>query len=533
MAVTQRTMVLLAALLAASVSRPAAAQQRAPQVQEQGDGVSINLIDTDLRAAIQVLSPYMDRPVLFSGVAPNRVTLQTPRPVPRQQVASLLRSLLASQGYELADADGTYTVRLRGGQPGMQGGMPMQAPVQPVAAPRAQGGVQLFVIRLRHAKAADVAAVVNALYGRAGALGEPGAGRPSTLSNDLRGNQLPPYAVQQNPAAGATAVVTGRDATLAGESTIVPDSRTNSLLVRATAGDFELIQAAVQQIDIRPLQVLVEVVIAEVSRNSRFALGLIASLDTTRVSGHVSGAGGTSGDLPTTGITLHALNIGHYQLNATLAAAANRGDVTILSRPVLFAANNEPADISVGRQVPFIQATTRTDAGIPTDLVQYRDVSTQLHVVPTISPDGYVLLDISQEVNSVEQGSGVKGNPIISTRALQTQLLVRDGQTGVLGGLSDQQRTTERGGIPFLSSLPVVGWLFGSRMRDTRDSELFVFLTPRVIRADEDVDQATTDVQQNSRHLQGPLRDVRPYVQPSAPGGQPPQPQPKPGEVQP
>ena len=532
MAVIHRTMVLLAALLAASASTPTAAQQRTPQVQEQGDGVSINLIDTDLRAAIQVLSAYMDRPVLFSGVAPNRVTLQTPRPVPRQQVASLLRSLLASQGYELADADGTYTVRLRGGQPGGPGG-PVQMAPPPVLAAREQGGVQLFVIRLRHAKAADVAAVVNALYGRASALGEPGAGRPSTLSNDLRGNQIPPYTVQQNPAAGATAVVSGRDATLRGESTIVPDSRTNSLLIRATGADFELIQAAVQQIDIRPLQVLVEVVIAEVSRNSRFSLGLIASLDTTRVSGHISGAGGTSGDLPTTGITLHALNIGHYQLNATLAAAATRGDVTILSRPVLFAANNEPADISVGRQVPFIQATTRTDAGIPTDLVQYRDVSTQLHVVPTISPDGYVLLDISQEVNSVEQGSGVKGNPIISTRALQTQLLVRDGQTGVLGGLSDQQRTTERGGIPFLSSLPVVGWIFGSRTRDTRDSELFVFLTPRVIRADEDVDQATTDVQQNSRHLQGPLRDVRPYVQPSAPGGQPPQPQPKPGEVQP
>jgi general secretion pathway protein D len=533
MAVTHRTMALLAALLAAivSASTPARAQ-RTPPVTEQGDAVSINLVDTDLRAAIQVLSPYLDRPVLFSGVSPARVSLQTPRPVPRQQVASLLRGLLATQNYELVDADGTYTVRLRGGQPGVPGA-PMQAPVQPVAAPRAQGGVQLFVIRLRHAKAADVAAVVNALYGRAGALGEPGAARPSTLSNGLRGNQLPPYAVQQNPAAGATAIVTGRDATLAGESTIVPDSRTNSLLVRATAGDFELIQAAVQQIDIRPLQVLVEVVIAEVSRNSRFALGLIASLDTTRVSGHVSGAGGTSAELPTGGITLHALNVGHYQLNATLAAAADRGDVTILSRPVLFAANNEPADISVGRQVPFIQATTRTDAGIPTDLVQYRDVSTQLHVVPTISPDGYVLLDISQEVNSVEQGSGVKGNPIISTRALQTQLLVRDGQTGVLGGLSDQQRTVTRGGIPFLSSLPVVGWVFGSRTRDTRDSELFIFLTPRVIRADEDVDQATTDVQQNSRHLQGPLRDVRPYVQPAAPGGQPPQPQPKPGEGQP
>jgi general secretion pathway protein D len=194
---------------------------------------------------------------------------------------------------------------------------------------------------------------------------------------------------------------------------------------------------------------------------------------------------------------------------------------------VLFAANNEAANLSVGRQVPFVQATTRTDAGIPTDLVQYRDVSTELHIVPTISPDGYVMLEVSQEVNSVENGSGVKGNPIISTRALQTQLLVRDGQTGVLGGLSDQQHTVTRNGIPVLSSLPVVGGLFGGRTRDTRDAELFIFLTPRIIRDDTEMEQATTDVQQNSRRLQGPLQRVRPYVQPAPPAGQL---RPKPGE---
>jgi len=528
-------MILVAALALAFA--PAARAQRGPPVTEQGEGVSINLVDTDLRAAIQALSPYLDRPVIYSGVAGMRVNFQSPRPLPRGEVAGVLRTLLASANYEMAEDGATYVVRARGGQqpgvPGQPQGYPGQPPgygaPPPSAPPAQQGGIQLFVIRLRHAKAADVAAVVNALYGRAGALGELGASRPPTLGEGLTRNQLPAYSPQAPGQVGATAVAIGREASLAGNTTIVPDSRTNSLLVRASAGDFQLIQAAVEQIDIRPLQVLVEVTIAEVSRNSRFRIGLMASMDTQRVSGRIRGAGTTSAELPTDGLTIHALRIGHYELNATLAAAQSRGEATILSRPVLFAANNEPANLSVGRQVPFIQATTRTDAGIPTDLVQYRDVSTQLQITPTISPDGYVMLEVSQEVNSVEEGAGVKGNPIISTRALQTQLLVRDGQTGVLGGLSDQTHDVSRAGIPLLSQIPLVGWVFGGRSRDTRDSELFVFLTPRVIRTDDELEQSTGDVRRNSRHLQGPLKKVRPYVRPSATG----EARPKPGEGEP
>ncbi|HET7463779.1 MAG TPA: secretin N-terminal domain-containing protein, partial [Longimicrobium sp.] len=320
---TPRTVVLLAALLGALA--PAARAQGNAPVTQRGSDVMINFIDADLRGVIQTLSPYLDRPVLFSGVNPVRVTLQTPGPVPRAQVAGLLRATLTANNYELAEDGGTYVVRPRA-QQGPPGGFPQQ-PVQPqpVAGARAQGGVQLFVIRLRHAKAADVAAVVNALYGRASALGELGGGRPPTLGSDLTRNQLPPYNPNQPTQPGATAVVTGRDATLSGDITIVPDSRTNSLLVRATPADFELIQAAVQEIDIRPLQVLVEVVIAEVQRNSGFALGLFAGADSIHAKGDVLGfaALNDSLDLPGNGLILRALRIGHYQFNVTLAAAAS------------------------------------------------------------------------------------------------------------------------------------------------------------------------------------------------------------------
>jgi type II secretory pathway component GspD/PulD (secretin) len=523
MAVIERAAAVLAAAMAMAAAAPARAQGGDPATL-RNDSVTVRLVDADVRAAVQSLGRYLDKPVLFGpGIQGGRVTLVSPAPVPRSGVRALLGNLLDSQGMELADAGGTYTVRMKQQAPPPGFGQPQGPPAAPQGV-RGSGGMQLFVIRLRHARAADVAAVVNALYGRASALGEPGT-RGGGLADQLRQNRLPPGApdVPQPGAPSAPGAVTRREASLSGETTIVPDGRTNSLLVRANPDDFELIRAAVDQVDIRPMQVLIEVVIAEVQRNSRFALGLTTDLATSRVHGtRTTVSGGTASELPTGGIVLRALRLGGYDLNATLAAASSRGDATILSRPVLLATNNQPATLGVGRQVPFVQLTTRSDAGIPTDVVQYRDVSTELRVTPTISPEGYVALEVNQQVNSVEDSEGgVKGNPVISSRSLETQLLVRDGQTAVLGGLSDQQKGAARGGVPVLSGLPLIGGLFGNRTRTNRDTELFIFLTPRVIRDDQGMDEATSDVRANSRRVGKATKNLRPYVQPAEPAAAP------------
>jgi general secretion pathway protein D len=135
-------------------------------------------------------------------------------------------------------------------------------------------------------------------------------------------------------------------------------------------------------------------------------------------------------------------------------------------------------------------------------------------VLPTISPEGDVMLRVTQEVNSATGETGVKEAPVISTRSIQTQLLVRDGETVVLGGLVDTQRDRARGGVPFLSSVPLLGGLFGRRSRRSLDSELFVFLTPRVIYTEDDLGAATQDVRDNSRFIRGATKRVTPHVLP-------------------
>ena len=274
---------------------------------------------------------------------------------------------------------------------------------------------------------------------------------------------------------------------------IVPDENTNSLLVRASAADWEVVRQAVQAVDLRPLQVLIEVMIAEVRRTSDYDVGVSVSTRSrapggeTRVTGELTGSGA---DASTGELLLRWMNSGRLDVQVALRALSARGDVRILSRPVLLAQNNQEARILVGSQRPFVQVfrSLPTDNGVRDQIVQYRDVGTSLTITPTVNPDGYVNLQLTQEVSNATNESQF-GAPVISTREAQTYLFVRDGQTTVIGGLIDRQNEKNRSGIPLLMSIPMLGALFGTTTNSTVRSELFLFLTPHVVRSDEELDR--------------------------------------------
>lgn len=474
-----------------ALAAPLCAQQE-PLVTARNDSITVHFVDTDLSAAVQALGRQLDRPLGFGALGDGRVTLETPEPVPRSDAAALLRGMLASHDYELVADSDMYRIRKLAGTGG-------EARQKNGPGSQASGVVRLWVIRLHHARAADVAATVNALYGRASALGELGR-KPQTLSEALKAQRVPPTGVPQD---SEKPLAAGRSATFTGDVTIVPDAGTNSLLVRASEQDFGLVKAAVEQLDIRPLQVLIEVLIAEVRRDRSFSLGVALDLDTTQVSA-VTGTKvtGSNAGLGLGDFVMHVMHIGTLKLDATLEAAAGRGDVAILSRPVLLTANNEPADIMVGSQRPFVQVSRSlpTDAPSRDQVVQYKDVGTKLSIHPTISDDGYVMLDVSQEISAATTETAFNA-PVISTRSIQTRLLVKDGQTVVLGGLSDKQRDNNKAGIPVLSSIPLIGGLFGAVNHHSTRTELLLFLTPRVIRSDEDLDKLTGPLKKQAQKV--------------------------------
>lgn len=457
---------------------------QAPATRQVGDSVSIRIINTDLRSAVQMLGQYLDLPVLFSGTPGSPVTLETPSPIPRADVGRLLAGLLESQNHELVrdTVAGMYRVVARAVP---RGPLPPAAGIStPPVSPRGPASVDLFVIPLQHARAVDVASTINALYGRGGGATEspPGA---ATLSDDLRQNLIPPVGGPPAPVRPPNGARAG--GSLSGEITIVADQRGNNLLVRANASDIALIRSVVEALDVRPLQVLIEVVIAEVRSDKSFGVGVEGILEPTPVGKAGATIEGAFGEAGLGDFALRVMGIGRLDLEGTLRLASARGNVRILTRPVVLATNNQLAEIVVGSQRPFVQVQRAlpTDAASRDQIVQYKDVGTKLTVRPTISQDGSVQLEVTQEV-SLATSELAFNAPVISTRSVSTQLLVRDGQTVALGGLTDRQREARQGGIPVLSSIPLLGGLFGRASRQTVTTELFVFLTPRVIRTDDD-----------------------------------------------
>ncbi len=470
---------LVALLLGLAPASPNLLAQSAPT----SDSVSVHFVDADLRAVIQALAGYLTKPVLTNGIPAVKVTLETPNAVPRSEVLPLLQGLAEGQGLKVSEEASFYRVAPK----------PVEAPPPP--APGTPGGPaapvtppQLYVIRLKHARAADVAATVNLLFGGSGAFaGSSGLSGASTLSQELRRQQVSPTPVGGNqpqaptPAAGAS---------FGGQVTIVPDELTNSLLIRASHDDFDVLTQAIDQLDIRPLQVLIEVMIVEARHDLTQSFGTSATLPPRPLDGGTVDVSSTGAGLAD--FVIHLMDLGHAKISATLAAEQTKGDVEIISRPVLIASNNTEASFLVGTQQPFVQVSR----SLPTDnnnleqVVQYRDVGTKLTVKPTINQDGYVSLTIQQEVNNAT-GDALFNAPIISTREASTQVLVKDQQTIVIGGLRDLQIVKGSSGIPILSSIPLIGGLFGSTKKEKHRTELFIFLTPRILKTDADVDSVT------------------------------------------
>ncbi|NIM50775.1 MAG: hypothetical protein GTN78_24070, partial [Gemmatimonadales bacterium] len=297
------------------------------RVRELNDRISIRFVEADIRAVIQALGRYLDKPVVTGDIPATQVTLETPSPIPRGQVRGLLRGLV--EAHNLGFAEDSALIRISRPAAGRAGRQ---------AAAQEAPPLRLFVIRLKHARAADVAATVNLLFGGQGAFAATAGLSTGTLSDELRRDA---EGVLRQGERGQEGQRGQRESTaeLTGPVTIVPDELTNSLLVRASEEDFQVLAEAVQQLDLRPLQVLIEVLIVEVRRDRLFSLGADASVEDVDI-----GAGGTlSGFLFGGGLgtfVLQVMSLGKYDIDATLRAAVARGDARIISRPVVVASNN-------------------------------------------------------------------------------------------------------------------------------------------------------------------------------------------------
>jgi general secretion pathway protein D len=197
-------------------------------------------------------------------------------------------------------------------------------------------------------------------------------------------------------------------------------------------------------------------------------------------------------------------------VRARLDALATESKVKVLASPNILVSDNREARIQVGQQVPLITSSTNVTGTVDIqNTIQYKDIGIILKVKPQVNDSGLVSLEISQEISSL--GASVSFStaedaptaPSINKIEATTNLVAQDGQTIVIGGLIREDTTHDRTGIPFLSKIPVIGWLFGTTNNNDTRNELVILITPRVIRSLADAADVTSDFIE--RHGRGEL----------------------------
>lgn len=410
---------------------------------------------------------------------------------------------------------------------------------------------RVYVYKVENSKAVDLAEVLNELYEsladeaeavqrpRSGALAERGLGLGGGLEA-ARGRTQQGVAQQRVRTQEAAAV--GGDAAEGGVSgffeqqiQIVADEITNSLVILATPRDYQMIKGVLAELDIVPRQVLVEMLIAEITLGDNMSLGITHTIgdpgntDGGNNDNNNDGAGLTTGlanvlfddddsfrvDGTFGGSGINAtLSWFSGDYTATLTALADKQKLKVLSRPHILTADNQEARILVGAEIPII--TSQSDSGAQDDgtsvfrqNVEYRDTGVVVHVTPQVNSQGLVNMIISQEVSDIAGSTlQVEGivSPSFTTRETETTVVVQSGETIVIGGIIADTKRESRSGIPFFMDIPVLGQLFRSRSDETDRTELIILITPYVVRDRAEARSVTDEFKSRVDDL---LRELR------------------------
>ncbi|MFK3776397.1 type II secretion system secretin GspD [Pseudomonas sp. NPDC089406] len=289
----------------------------------------------------------------------------------------------------------------------------------------------------------------------------------------------------------------------AGGATIQADKTTNTLLISAPEPLYRSLREVIDQLDQRRAQVVVESLIVEVGEDEANEFGVQWQAGNLGGKGSFGGAnlggsglvkGASSIDVLPPGLsvgvvdgTVNIPGIGEVlDLKVLARALKSKGGSNVLSTPNLLTLDNEAASIFVGQTIPFVSGQYVTDGGgtsnNPFQTIQREEVGLRLNVRPQISEGGTVKLDVYQEVSSVDERASSAAGTVTNKRAIDTSILLDDGQIMVLGGLLQDGYSQSNEGIPWLSSLPGVGALFRSERRATNKTNLMVFLRPYIVR---------------------------------------------------
>lgn len=367
----------------------------------------------------------------------------------------------------------------------------------------------LFIYHLRNAQSQHLEYTLNVLFGnnappsqnneqnnqnaqinplmQQGALGNrttASTGNPaSPASTNNRNNQNQPRSATLPP--GVTRAISE----LTGNVLVVAEPDTNSLLVTTSRKYEKEVRGIIAELDRAVPQVLIKCLVAEVTHDNSLDYGVDFSVLNLRPSGNGQTLQSTLGAAAAAASTVTpgglVVKVLETNVTATLQALAQQNKLDVLSRPYILASDNQEAAITVGDEVPFVTDSYTDINGGVHNTVQYQDLGVILDVTPHINPDGLVIMDVDPQISAltgqtvtIQAGVSV---PVYELRSAQSRVAIQDGQTIVIGGLMQDQKTEQISKIPILGDIPLLGALFSYKTRDKTKTELLIFLTPHAV----------------------------------------------------
>lgn len=287
-----------------------------------------------------------------------------------------------------------------------------------------------------------------------------------------------------------------------GKVTITPDKASNSLVIMASPNDYNNLIQVIKKLDRRSKQVFVQVLIAEVTLDKSRELGLQTGVIGGAVLNQyltIAGLYDPLGTLTDIGKVLAAggaltpsLTASPANVTAVLKALDRNGLVNILSTPNILTSDNKEAEINVGENVPF-QGSNTIANGLSTTSVERKDIGINLKIKPQISEGDYIRMDINQEISAVKNDKGQAVDLVTTKRSAKTSIVVKDKETVVIGGLIQDTEEDSVQKVPFLGDIPGLGWLFKTKTKTRKKTNLMILLTPHIVKDAADLAEVSDD----------------------------------------
>ncbi len=470
-----------------------------------GERLSLNFQDIEVRAVLQVLADFTDLNLVASDTVQGNITLRL-KNVPWDQALDII---LKTRGLAMRQTGNVILVapaQELAAQEQLQ--MESEQKIEELAPLRTE------FIQINYAKATEIAAVLK------------GAGKSITAQNVRSGSRSTGGKSGAAAASQAISAVVGDRGILSPRGSVTVDDRTNTLIVQDTLASLEEVRRVVILLDVPVRQVMIEsrVVIA----TNDFARDLGVRFGVSGSMGSAGGnemliAGGQPGSLavggfdkgpfglnvgtgapynsglidaagnqtlitnlpantlfdPSGSINFLVGKVGSYLLQLELSAMQREGRGEVISSPRVITSDQSQATIKVGQEIPYQEQTGQGNTS-----VSFKEAVLQLDVTPHITPDDRIIMDLKVNKDSPDYTNSVLGVPPIDTRSVETNVLVDNGETVVLGGVFEREKTFSKQQVPWLGDVPVLGRLFKQEARQDNNRELLIFVTPKILKGD-------------------------------------------------